>query len=173
MKDRGFSLLELLLVLALLLISFSIIGFFFSNNINSTIQLMGEVNKNIEYLSIYNQISKQFFSKCEKKNINIRVDEDRISFYTYYPVFFTGAVRCEYYVEEDRNLKKLIYEEFPYIDNKLGHSGLKKQILGTFKDIKFEAFQDNKFYSVYEDKKFPYAIRITLDNESFLIFSGR
>ena len=175
MKDKkGFTLLELLLVFTLLLVVFGVIGLSFTGNIKGNIELSAKVNKTVEGLSIYNQIAKQFFSGYTERRINIKLDGDRLSFYTRYPLFFPGVVRAEYYIEKDEDGKeKLIYEEFPYVDGKLGYPGLKKQVLGTFKDVKFEAYKGSRFYNSFSGKKFPSVIKIYLDGHEFYVYSGR
>ena len=173
MKNKGFTLLELLLVLVLILLAFGVIGFSFTSNIKGNIELSTKINSYIESLSIYNQIAKQFFSGYTKKRINIRLNKDRLSFYTYYPLFYPGAVRAEYYIEEEKGVKKLIYEEYPYVDGRLGFEGLKKQVLGRFKNIYFEAYKGNRFYTSYSGKEFPQVLKLVLDEQEYLIFSGK
>jgi len=170
MKNKGFTLLELLLVLSLILIVFGIVGFSFTSNIKQNLNLSLEINKTIQSLSIYNQLSKQLFSKYEKTNINFKLDEDRISFYTLYPVFFEGAVRAEYYVENKNKKIFLFYEEFPYVDGKLGNTGLKKQLLGIFEDVKFEAVKGDRYYESISGRNFPQAVKISLDGRSFIFY---
>ncbi len=174
MKNKaGFTLLELLLVLVLILLVFGVIGFSFTTNIKGNVYLSQKINKTVEQLSIYNQISKQFFSGYTGKAVNIKLDKERLSFYTFYPVFYSGAVRAEYYIETSGNKKKLIYEEFPYVDGKLGFGGLKRIVLGTFDNISFEAFNRNRFYSSFTGKVFPRVLKVTLDRKDYYIFSGR
>ncbi len=173
MRNRGFTLLELLLVLVLVLLTFGIVGLSFTSNIKGNAELSAKINKEVEGLSIYNQIAKQFFSGYTKETVNIRLSRDRISFYTYYSLFFPGAVRAEYYVEEEKGLKRLVYEEYPYVDGKLGFEGLKKQVLGTFKKVSFEAYKGNRFYTSFSDKKFPQVLKIVLDDKEYLVFSGK
>ncbi len=173
MKNDGFTLLELLLVLTLILLVFGVIGFSFTSNIKENIELSSRINRSIESLSIYNQLAKQFFSGYTQKNINIKLTHNRLSFYTYYPLFYPGAVRAEYYIEEENGLKKLIYEEFPYVDGKLGFGGLKKQVLGIFKKVSFEVYKGNRFLTSYSGKDFPQVLKIVLNDKEYLIFSGR
>lgn len=173
MKSKGFTLLELLLVLSLLLIVFGVIGFSFSSNIKQNLELSERINKTIESLSIYNQLSKQLFSGYQKNKENFRLDRNRISFYTLYPVFFSGAARAEYYVEEKEGKNYLMYEEFPFIDGKLGYPGLKKQVLGIYKQINFEVLNNNKYYETFSGKDFPQAVKIVLDGQEYIFFNRR
>ena len=173
MKNRGFTLLELLLVVSLLLIVFGVVGLSFTANIKGNIELSGRINKTVEELSIYNQLAKQFFSGYTGLGTNIKLEKDRLSFYTLYPVLYFGAVRAEYYVEDFEGKKKLVYEEFPYVDGKLGYGGLKKQVLGVFKNVSFEAYTGNRFYTSYSGKTFPKVLKVTLDDKEYYIFSGR
>ncbi len=173
MKNKGFTLLELLLVVTLLLIIFGVVGLSFSSNIKQNLHLSYRINSQINGLSIYNQLAKQIFSGYTQRKINIKLEKDRLSFYTYYPLFFSGAVRAEYYIEEKDGKKLLVYEEFPYVDGKLGYGGLKRQVLGTFKNLSFEALKNNRFYTSYSDKDFPQVIKLVLNENQYLIFSGR
>ena len=59
MKNKGFTLLELLLVITLLLIAFSVIGYVYVSELKGNIYLSSKVNRYIEYLAVKNQLTKQ------------------------------------------------------------------------------------------------------------------
>jgi len=173
MKDKGFTLLELLLVVTLLLIVFSVMGSVFVSEMKGSIYLTGKLNRYIEYLSIKNQITRQFFSKIENRKINFRLGSDGVSFYTLYPIFYLGAVRAEYRIEKiENNRYRLVYQEFPFIDDNLGNEGLKKITLGTFEEIRFSAINDGKEYENYSSHNFPEILKIQINKESFYITDG-
>ena len=169
-RNKGYTLLELLLVISLLSIAFSLIGLIYINNIKGNIKLTAEVNQNIKYLSVYNQIQKQFYSYYLNRKINIKLENNRLSFYTGYPIFYGGIVRAEYYTElsEDGNYY-LIYEEFPYPDGKLGFEGSKKLVLGKFKNVNFNIMNKNKIFSSFKNKKFPNGLILEIDEKKFYI----
>ncbi|WP_456401661.1 prepilin-type N-terminal cleavage/methylation domain-containing protein [Persephonella sp.] len=172
-NNKGFTLLELLLVILLLLTVFGVLGMSYISNIKDTVTLTGKINRFTQYLSINNQLSKQLFSKFEKEGINFRLDRDRLSFYTLYPLFYSGAVRAEYKIkkiEGDRYI--LIYEEFPYIDGKLGWDGLKKITIGNFEKVEFYIIDRGKIFENYSSKNFPEILKIVLDDEIFYITAG-
>ncbi|WP_457643798.1 prepilin-type N-terminal cleavage/methylation domain-containing protein [Persephonella sp.] len=172
MKNRGFTLLELLLVITLVMLVFGIIGFSFVNFLTGNANLSARINKTVNDLSVYNQISKQMFSVYTGRKINIKIDANRISIYTLYPVFYEGAVRAEYYIKEENKKKILIYEEYPYVDGRLGHPGLKKMVLGEFQSVSFEVLKDGRFTDRYTGQKIPPALRITTDGGEYII-TGR
>ncbi|RMA93167.1 prepilin-type N-terminal cleavage/methylation domain-containing protein [Hydrogenothermus marinus] len=129
-NKKAFTLLELLIVIVLVMIVFSIGGAVFINNIKSLIFFSSDLTKESHQIGFINQLTSQLYSKYEKRDINIKIDENRISFYTGYPIFYEGFVRAEYIIEKDENnnFKKVYYEEFPYIDGNLGFEGLKKKL---------------------------------------------
>ncbi|WP_457639344.1 hypothetical protein [Persephonella sp.] len=166
---KGFTLLELLLVVSLTLIVFGVVGFSFVNFFRGNVELSAQINKTVSHLSVYNQLSRQLFSIYTGKAENIKIDGNRISFYTYYPVFFEGAVRAEYYIKEEKGKKLLYYEEYPYVDGKLGHPGLKKAVLGVFQFLEFEPYYGGSFKDRYTGKKPPEAIRINFKENQYII----
>jgi len=171
MKNKGFTLLELLIVIVLISIVFATSGFVFINNIKSLIYFSSDLNDESSQIGFINQITAQLYSKYEKRNENIKIDEDRISFYTGYPIFYEGFVRAEYVIEKEENTeyKKVYYEEFPYIDGNLGFEGLKRMFIGKFKDIKISVYEDGRWYVNYRNKKFPKIIKIQLNGNEFYI----
>ncbi|ACO03232.1 MAG TPA: prepilin-type N-terminal cleavage/methylation domain-containing protein [Persephonella sp.] len=175
MRDkRGFTLLEVLLVLTLILLVFGVVGFSYISNVRDSMDLTSRISKYTQYLSVTNQLSKQIFARFEKKEQNFLLDRDRISFYTLYPLFYSGAVRAEYRIkktEEGRYI--LVYEEFPYIDGKLGWDGIKKITIGNFKKISFFAVDKGKIYENFRGKSFPDIIKIIIDDQTFYITAGR
>ncbi|NPA51913.1 MAG: type II secretion system protein [Aquificae bacterium] len=169
-SKRGFSLLELIVVITLLSIVFGIIGTVFINSSKGITQVQINIQKEIKNLSFLNQLSKQLFAKYEKKPQNIVIQRDRISFYTYYSLFFEGAVRAEYIFEETENdLIKVTYEEAPYVDGKLGIQGLKRQYIGLYKKVTVDVLQGDSWFENYRGKLFPRIIKLTLDGEQFYI----
>ncbi|WP_457640537.1 prepilin-type N-terminal cleavage/methylation domain-containing protein [Persephonella sp.] len=174
MKDKkGFTLLELLLVVTLILITFSVIGISYISNLKDSINLSSKISRYTQYLSVNNQLSKQIFAKIEIKPQNFQLDRDRISFYTLYPIFYSGAVRAEYRIKKLENGRYiLVYEEFPYIDGKLGWEGLKKITLGNFEKISFFVIQNGRIYENYSRKNFPQIIKMVIDDETFYITAG-
>jgi len=172
MKDKGFTLLELLLVITLVMLVFGIVGFSFVNFLTGNARLSAQINNTIKDLSVYNQITKQMFSLYTGKKINIQIDANRISLYTLFPVFYEGAVRAEYYIKEENKKKILIYEEYPYVDGKLGYPGLKKMVLGEFQSLSFEILKDGRFADQYAGQKTPPALKITADGGEYII-TGR
>ncbi|WP_457625168.1 prepilin-type N-terminal cleavage/methylation domain-containing protein [Persephonella sp.] len=173
MKSKGFTLLELLLVVSLFLLIFGVAGYTFISNIRGSLELSYLTNRYVSYLSVNEQLTRQIFSKIEKKKENFVLGSDGISFYTVYPVFFEGAVRAEYRIKKEHKKIKLFYMEYPYIDGRLGSEGVKKVLLGVFDDVKFEAYYRGRFTDRYRGKIFPYMLRIKLDDSYFYIPAGR
>ncbi|EDP73125.1 hypothetical protein HG1285_10797 [Hydrogenivirga sp. 128-5-R1-1] len=66
-QDKGFTLLELLIVITLIAIVFSIGGFVFINNIKSMFSFSSELNNSTVQLSFINQLTAQLFFKIRKK----------------------------------------------------------------------------------------------------------
>jgi len=171
MKNKAFTLLELLIVITLLGIFFGLVSLIFITNIKAGLDLSLRANSEIQYLSIYNQIRKQFVARYTKQDKNVYITRDRVSFYTYYPVFFYGAVRVEYYIQRNEDKYQLIYEEFPFVDGKLGNKGLKKMVLGEFEKAQIEAyFKNNRKQLEYKGKDFPTYLKLILNDNEFFIY---
>ncbi|HIE59015.1 MAG TPA: prepilin-type N-terminal cleavage/methylation domain-containing protein [Persephonella sp.] len=170
MKNKNaFTLLELLIVITLLLLIFGIIGYTYVSNIKGLSYLSIKSQKTVQEISLVSQITKQIFSSIEKKTINFELEEDRISFYTLYPIFYEGAVRAEYRIEKVKDKYKVLYMEFPYIDGKLGDEGLKKTVIGYFDYIKVEVLQNGRFLRNFRSKGFPQYLIIFTKNRKYLI----
>ncbi len=171
-NTKAFTLLELIVVITLLSVVFALIGFTFIKNIEGSLDVSKTIHKTVSSLSIYNQLKKQIFAKYTPKNqkIVIKLSEDSLSFYTGYPIFYEGFVRAEYKIEKTKDNKKiLIYEEYPYIDGKLGGDGIKKVVLGKFKDLSIEFIKNKKVYKSFNGNKFPEIIKINIDDYEYYI----
>ncbi len=166
---KAFTILELLLVITLLLLIFGIAGFAFINNLKGIQEVDITINKEVNNLSLINQLSKQLFAKYEKKPVNIIVERDRISFYTLLPVFFEGAVRAEYIFEKEGGKIKVKYEEYPYVDGNLGLEGIKRQTIGIYDSIKIEVLQGDIWLENYKGAAFPNVFKIIVNGEEFYI----
>jgi len=172
MKNKGFTILELLLVISLLLLIFGFLGYSFITNIKGFLHLSYLSKKLVTYLIINDQLTKQTYGKIIKLNENFILGKNGLSFYTVYPVFFTGAVRAEYRIVSQNGKKKLLYMEFPYIDGKLGDIGIKKMSLGIFDQVVFEVFSKGRFVENYRGENFPEIIKVKLDDYVFYIYTG-
>jgi hypothetical protein len=168
-NKNAFTILELLLVITLLLLIFGIAGFSFINNLKGVQQIDTTINKEVNNLSLLNQLSKQLFAKYEKKPVNIVVERDRLSFYTLLPVFFEGAVRAEYIFEKKGDKIKITYQEYPYVDGNLGMEGIKRQVIGIYDSINIEVLQGDRWLENYKGAEFPYIFKITINGEEFYI----
>ncbi|MBK3332297.1 prepilin-type N-terminal cleavage/methylation domain-containing protein [Persephonella atlantica] len=157
----GFTLLELLIVVTLIAVVFTVAGMVFVNNLKSFSLLSSSLNENAIKLGFINQLTSQLFSKYEGRTINFLATKDGISFYTYYPVIYEGVVRAEYrFNKEEDGAITVIYEEFPYPDNKLGHAGLKKVFIGRFRQVEIEFLENNSWKTGYKSKNFPEVIKV-------------
>ncbi len=168
--NRGFTLLELLIVIVLVSIVFGIGGMVFINNIKSFFDFNIKLTEKSLEIGLVNQLSSQLFSKYEGKPINFVLTNSSLSFYTYYPVIFDGLVRAEYIFEKDDNGTITVkYEEFPYVDGKLGTSGLKKIFIGRYNDINIEILQNNIWEKIYKHKNFPQIIKMKINDSTYYI----
>ncbi len=168
--NKGFTLLELLIVVVLISIVFSIGGMVFINNLKSFSDFnIGLAEKSLE-IGFVNQLSSQMFSKYEGKPTNFVLTNSSLSFYTYYPVIFDGLVRAEYTFEKDENgIVTVKYEEFPYVDGKLGTSGLKEIFIGKYNNISIEVLQNGVWEKIYKHKKFPQIVKLKINSFTYYI----
>ncbi|WP_457644417.1 prepilin-type N-terminal cleavage/methylation domain-containing protein [Persephonella sp.] len=173
-NKKGISLLEVLLVLTLLLLVFGVVGSSYVSSFKNSIDLSSRISMYTQYLSVTDQLAKQIFARFEKTEKNFVLDRDRISFYTLYPVFFSGAVRAEYRLKKtEKGRYLLIYEEFPYVDGKLGWDGIKKITIGNFTKVSFFALSNGKVYENFSGKSFPQVLKIVIDDQTFYITAGK
>ncbi|MCX8083909.1 MAG: hypothetical protein N3C60_03210 [Calditerrivibrio sp.] len=96
-------------------------------------------------------------------NVSIRLKNGRLSFYTMVPVLYSGIVRAEYYF--DKGEKTFHYEEYPYIDGRLGESGLKRNVLGRFDEVKFYALKDGTWTEELSEKDKTGVIKMVIDGQ--------
>lgn len=163
---RSFTLLELLIYITLSLIVSAITLYIYVNTSYGIRDLQKNNVSMLQKLQIINQLEKQIFS-IYKTGEFIKLDNSRLSFYTMYPVFYSGIVRSEYYF--DPNEKVFYYEEYPYIDKNLGGSGLKKVSLGRFENVKFLTLKDNIWIDSSKANELSKAIKLEIDNESYYL----
>jgi hypothetical protein len=162
----AFTLLELLIYITLAIIVSSITLYIYLNTSYGIRDIKQNNMAMTQRFSILVQMEKQLFS-LYKEGGAIKLKDGRLSFYTLYPVFYSGIVRAEYFF--DRGTKLLYYEEYPYVDGNLGTDGLKKMVLGKFDELDFYFLDNSSWSKDYKDGITLKAIRLDIDNESYYL----
>ncbi len=165
---KGFTLLEVLIVVALFVVLFAAIEFMFTGTLFSALEISGKVDKETSALSLYSQMNRQLFSRFNPKKENFLLTENRLSFYTLSPVFFEGGVRAEYLFNGTERGVRVIYEEFPCPDGRLGTKGKKKMDFGVFDNVSFSVFQNGEWKREFGED-FPGIGNLTVDGRSFIV----
>ncbi|WP_456426027.1 type II secretion system protein [Desulfurobacterium sp.] len=165
----AFTLLEILIVVSLMAVLFAAVEFFYSGIVFSSGNIERRAVQLEDTLSLYSQFSKQLFSFFKPENENFLLTQDRLSFYTLYPVFYTGGVRAVYLFEKaDDGRVKVIYQEFPYPDGKLESNGTKEIVLGEFSGFDFKVLDGNHWTENFKGN-FTGVAKLSVDGREFLI----
>ena len=137
-SERAFTLLEILVVVALVAVLFSAVEFFYSGTMFSSGDLERRAVRLEDAVSLYSQLSRQLFSSFNPEQENFLLTGDRLSFYTLYPVFYSGGVRAVYlFKKTESGDTEVIYQEFPYPDGKLEANGTMRFVVGRFSGFSF------------------------------------
>jgi hypothetical protein len=168
---KGFTILELLIVITMMVLLSTVTLYVYINTIDGAKRIEKSNEEILQTCAALVQMEKQLFSIYKAEGGYIQFKKGRLSFYTYYPVLYGGIVRAEYYVKQVDEKQLLVYEEYPYVDHKLGEDGLKKITLGSFDALKlqvvdaFKGATDNDIDNPTDLKGF----RLEIDNKEYYV----
>ncbi|HIC97802.1 MAG TPA: prepilin-type N-terminal cleavage/methylation domain-containing protein [Aquificaceae bacterium] len=104
-SNRAFTLVEVLLVLTLLGLTFSTVLFVFLRGIGSSLSVLESSEKLSGEASLFWDLQRKVFGASR-----IKIENDRLYMITSGGTYYEGVVRCAYFFREG----KLYYYEFPY-----------------------------------------------------------
>ncbi|WP_457600652.1 prepilin-type N-terminal cleavage/methylation domain-containing protein [Hydrogenivirga sp.] len=156
-RGRAFTLIEVLVVLTLLGLTFSILLLVFTRGVDSSLNLSGS--------SEALRLKASLFWDMQRKLLGarrIRVEDDSIFMVTTGGSFSEGVVKCAYIYRDGR----LYYYEFPYpygAINEIDEDRLYE--LGRLDSFTITVREGNREFKTYDG--LPQFVEVKVDDESF------
>lgn len=162
MNKKAFTLIEVLIVLTLLGLIFSILSVVFYSNIKNSLILITDSDKLKNNANIFWSINRKILSSKE-----ILLEKGDLYMITSAGDYYEGIVKCAYIYRGG----KLLYYEFPYPYGDLRfYEEEKLHSLGLMKNFKITAFKNEKKYD--EFKGMPDYFIVELEDKIFIIKSN-
>jgi len=162
MKGRAFTLIEVLIVLTLLGLTFSALLLVFSRGIDSSLR----ITEDSERL----KLKANLFWDLQRKIVGakrIRVENNNLYMITSGGTIYQGVVKCAYIFKNG----KLYYYEFPYPYGAIDEIEEDKlQKVGEFKSFEVKVKEGNRVLNSYEG--LPDEIIVKVGKDEF-VFSGK
>ncbi|MDQ7039125.1 MAG: prepilin-type N-terminal cleavage/methylation domain-containing protein [Aquificota bacterium] len=155
-ESKGFTLVEVLVVLALFGVSVSLLVIVFSRGVDFSLSLEERSERVRRTALLFWDLQRKFFG-AER----IYIEGDSVYMVTSGGDYFPGMVRCAY-VFRDGNL--LYYEDRDVGGDIYGVTG-KGKIVGRFRDFRVVAVEGNRELSVYDG--LPSRVRVYVDDKVF------
>lgn len=161
MNQKGFTLIEVLLVLTLIGFIFLILSTVFYSNIHNSLNLITNSEKLKNEADLFWNIQRKVFSAQE-----IYLERGNLYMITSAGDFYQGVVKSAYIYKYKE--QKLYYYEFPYPYGDLKFYEEDKLLLvGEFRDFKILAYKGEKSYEDFNGK--PDYFNFHLDKWKFII----
>ncbi|MEZ0360718.1 MAG: prepilin-type N-terminal cleavage/methylation domain-containing protein [Hydrogenobacter sp.] len=156
---RGFTLLEVLLVLVLIGILFGLISYTFYSLVTNSLSLAKDSERLKEDASLLWNIQRKILSSK-----SIYLEKDKLFIITSAGDYYEGMVKCAYIYKDGI----LYYYEFPYPYGDIRFYEEDKLIkLGRFDTISFRAYKGGNFYDTFDG--IPELIYVKMNNREFVI----
>lgn len=158
-NSRGFTLTEVLLVLIITGLIFSVITLVFSSSVNNSLNLISRAETLKKEASLLWNIQRKILSSTE-----LLLEKDKLHMITAAGDFFEGVVKCSYIIKEGT----LYYYEFPYPYGDLRFYEDRGLIfVGSFRDLKILAYKNQQIHQ--EFKGIPDYFQIELNGKVFVV----
>lgn len=162
-NKRGFTLIEVLIVVILIGLIFSLLSMIFYSNINNSLHLILESEKLQREASLFWNIQRKIASAKE-----IQLDKGNLHMLTTAGDYYEGVVKSTY-IFRDGNL---FYYEFPYPFGDLRfYEEDKLYNLGKFKNFNIWAFKNEKRYDEFTG--FPDYFLVECEGRTIIVKSNR
>lgn len=157
--SKAFTLVEILVVLTLLSVTFSTLLLVFSRGIDSSLNLFSESQKlRSEVLLFWDMERKVLGAK------RIKIENDRLYMITSAGSLYEGVVKCAYFLKEG----KLYYYEFPYPYGPIDDIEEDKAYeIGLFKEFSIRAIVNSREEVSFDG--LPQYVEIIADGRKFLL----
>ncbi len=157
-QGRAFTLIEVLLVLTLLGITFSVLLFVFSRGIDSSLSITEGSEKLKAQATLFWDLQRKIFGAKD-----IKIEPNGIYMLTTAGSFNKGVVKCAYIFEDG----KLYYYEFPYPYGTLEEIDRKALMeIGRFESFEVRAWERGREFRTF--KGLPKFVKISLEGEEYL-----
>ena len=158
-RGRAFTLIEVLVVLTLIGLTFSILLFVFSRGVNSSLSLSESSEKLKAEASLFWELQRKVVGARK-----IKVDREGLYMITSGGSFNEGVVKCAYLYKEG----ELYYYEFPYPYGAIDEVEEEELYrLGTFEEFKVVAVERNREFALYEG--LPEFLKVHVNGREFLL----
>jgi prepilin-type N-terminal cleavage/methylation domain-containing protein len=156
--SRAFTLIEILVVITLMGLLFSVLLLVFSRGVDSSLNLSRDSDRLGMEVSLFWDLQRKILGAKR-----LKIERDRMYLITSGGSFYQGIVKCAYIFKEG----KLFYYEFPYpygaIDQ-IEEEGL--YTLGKFETFRVRAVERNREFDLYEGV--PQFVKVFLNGREFL-----
>ena len=157
-KDRAFTLIEVLVVLTLIGLTFSILLLVLSRGIDSSLNLSEGSEALKGEASLFWELQRKILGAKR-----IKVDRESIYMVTTGGSFNEGVVKCAYLFRDG----KLYYYEFPYPYSAIDEIEEDRLYeIGEFESFGVSVREGNREYKVYEGM--PQIVKVEVNGEEFV-----
>jgi prepilin-type N-terminal cleavage/methylation domain-containing protein len=160
-KKKGFTLIEVLIVLTVIALVFTLLSTVFYSNIQNSLNLLLSSEKLKTEADLFWNMQRKVFSAQE-----IYLAKGELYMTTSAGDYYQGVVKSAYIYKYKE--QKLFYYEFPYPYGELKFYEEDKLIpVGEFKDFKILAYKGESSYEEFNGK--PDYFTVYLDKRKFII----
>ena len=157
-KDRAFTLIEVLIVLTLIGLTFSLLLLVFSRGIDSSLNLSEGSEALKRESSLFWELQRKILGAKR-----IKVDRESIYMITTGGSFNRGVVKCAYLFRDG----KLYYYEFPYPYGAIDEIEEEKLYeVGKFRSFRVSVREGDRDYEVYDGM--PQLVKVEVNGEEFV-----
>ncbi len=158
-KDRAFTLVEVLVVLTLIGLTFSVLLFVFSRGVDSSLNLTGRAERL--------KLEARLFWDLQRKILGakrLKVENNNLYLITSAGDFYPGVVKCAYLYRDG----ELYYYEFPYPYGAIDEvEEGRLYLLGKVENFEVIAVVGNREENTYEG--LPLFVKVKLNGREFLL----
>lgn len=158
-ESSGFTITEVLVVIVIIGLIFSVLSIVFYSTTNNSIFMIGQAENIKREAVVLWDIQRKILSSRE-----LFLEKDRLHMITTAGDFYEGVVKCSYIFKEG----SLFYYEFPYPYGDIRFFDEKMLVnIGNFEDFQIRAVKNDKSYEEFKGN--PDYFLIVLKNRRFIV----